>query len=94
MGFCSPFEFETQEIQEWFLPFARDGRIPRHRLGRHLEVAVRPVQEALPPLWQVLQNQPRRGGGRTVERAPAGTGSILHVKTVKQKKKYQHNYNN
>lgn len=64
------------------LPFAGDRRVPGHRFRRHLEVAVRSVQEALPALRQVLEHQAGRRGRRPVQGAPAGTGTILDVEAA------------
>jgi len=47
-------------------------------------VAVTPVQEALPPLGQRLENEPRarRGAAATAGAAVQSRGAIFHVETV------------
>lgn len=73
-----------QEYTFMSSPLARDGTVSRHRLWRHLEVAVAAIEEALSSLWQSLQHQActRRGAttasGATVQR----WGAIFHVETV------------
>lgn len=71
------------------LPLAGDRRVPGHRFRRHFEIAVRPIQEALPALREVLEHQ--TGGGRSgpVEGTPAGTSPIFNVETEKTQTNYQ-----
>lgn len=66
-----------------FEPLASDGAVSRHRLRRHLEVAVTPIQEAFPPLGQRLENEARarRGTAATAGAAVQSRGAIFHVET-------------
>lgn len=76
------------------LPFAGDGTVPGHRLGRHLEVRVGAVEEGLAALRQRLQHE--RGGGRpTVQRRPcparraAARPAVLHIEAATSKRRNQ-----
>ena len=74
----------THYALEWGnSPLAGDGRVSRHRLGRHLEVRVGAVEERLPPLGQVLQDEAGRGrGGHAVQGAAARAPAILHIEAA------------
>lgn len=45
------------EVERKDSPLAGDGGVARHGLGRHLEVAVGAVEEALASLREVLQDE-------------------------------------
>lgn len=70
------------EVDRKDSPLAGDGGVARHGLGRHLEVAVGAVEEALASLGEVLQDETGGGRGGAVQGRAAGTGAILHIETV------------
>lgn len=77
----SSFQSSSKIDDDYVLPFARYRRIARHRLRRHLEIAIRPVEEALPSLGEVLQDEAGRWGCSPIEGTSSGTRSILHIET-------------
>lgn len=66
--------------------FRGDGGVAWHGFGRQVIVAVRAVQEGLPPLAVAgevgVEDQARAGRRLGVQGAAAGGGAILHVETA------------
>ena len=69
------------------LPLAGDRTVSRHRLRRHLEVAVAAIQEALSSLRQSLEHQTCawRGTAAASSAAIQRRSAIFHVETVDRK---------
>ena len=74
-----------------YSPFTRDRGISWHRFRRQIKVTVGPVEERLPPLWEVCRKHhaPRRARGALHPRTSARRRAILNIETVRWDRKIE-----